>query len=327
MLYKSGLRVKPITLRDNYTNFEHSDYYVTIRSVTFRLCVVYRPPLSKRNGFSNTGFFDQWSAFLDDIMLDMNDVIITGDLNFHLDIPTQLDVKRFSETLCDRGMKQLVNVSKPHSKGHILDVVIVRDNTCIVPALPNVYDPCLGNTHDNSSGDHLAISVDVNARNPYGVRKTTTVRRLRQISVSDFLTDIASLSDIFVDGPVGAMVEAYNTGLRRTVEHHAPLVVKTVTLRPNSPWYTDELRREKHNRRRAERIWLRTGLVKHKQVYRAQCVVVNRMLLAAKRNYYTDNIASCGSNQKQFINITKSLMGVSCHAKLPPYVSSNDLAQ
>ena len=131
------------------------------------------------------------------------------------------------------------------------------------------------------------------------------------------MTDIASLSDLLVDGPVGEMVEAHDTGLRRIIDHHAPLVVKTVTLRPNSPWYTDELRREKHNRRRAERTWLRTGLVIHKQVYRAQYVIVNRMLLAAKRDYYTDKIASCWSNQKQLFNITKSLMGVSCHAQLP----------
>ena len=313
-------------MRDNYTNFEHSDYYVTIRSVTFRLCVVYRPPPSKRNGFSNTVFLDQWSAFLDDRMLDMHDVIITGDLNFHLDIPIQLDVRRFSATLCDRGMKQLVNKAT-HSKGHILDVVIVRDNTFIVPALPNVYDPCLCDTHGNSSGDHLAICFGVNARKPSGVRKTTTFRRLRQISVSDIMTDTASVSVLLVDGPDGAMVEAYDTGLHRIVDHHAPLVVKTVTLRPNSTWYTDELRREKHNRRRAERTWLRTGLVIHRLVYRAQCVVVNRMLLGAKRNYYTDKIASCGSSQKQLFNITKSLMGVSCHAQLPSYVSSNDLAQ
>ena len=141
MLYKSGLTINPIPISNNYTNFEHSDYYVTIQSVTFRLCVVYRPPPLKRIGFSNIVFFDQWSAFLDDIMLDLHGVIINVDLNFHLDIPTQLDVRRFSETLCDRGMKQLVNEAT-HSKGHILDVVIVRDNTCIVPALPNVYDPC-----------------------------------------------------------------------------------------------------------------------------------------------------------------------------------------
>ncbi len=49
-------------------------------------------------------------------MLDMHYVIITGDLNFHLDIPTQLGMKRFSDTLCDRGMKQLVNEAT-HSKG------------------------------------------------------------------------------------------------------------------------------------------------------------------------------------------------------------------
>ena len=94
----------------------------------------------------------------------------------------------------------------------------------------------------------------------------------------------------------------------------------------NSPWYTDELRREKHNRRRAERTWLRTGLVVHRQVYRAQCVVVNCMLHAAKR-IYCDKIASCGSNPKQLFNITKSLIGVSCNAKLPSYASSNDQAQ
>ena len=56
-------------------------------------------------------------------------------------------------------------------------------------------------------------------------------------------------------------------------------------------------------------------------------VVVNRMVLAAKRNNYTDKIASCGSNQKQLLNITKSLIVVSCHTKLPTYASSNDLAQ
>ena len=84
-------------------------------------------------------------------------------------------------------MKQLINEAS-HSKGHILDVVIVRDITCIVPALPNVYDPCLCNTHGNSSGNHLAISFDVNTRKPSGVRKTKKFRRLRQISVSDFMT-------------------------------------------------------------------------------------------------------------------------------------------
>ena len=165
--------------------------------------------------FSNTVFFYQWSAFLNDVMLDIHGVIITGDLNFHLDWTSDVFLRH-----CDRGMKQLMNETT-HSKGHILDVVIVRDNICVVPALTTVYDPCVCDTHSNSSGDHLAISFDVNARKPSRVRKTTTFRRLREISVSDFMTDIASMSDLLVDGPVGAMIEACDTGLRRIVDHRA----------------------------------------------------------------------------------------------------------
>ena len=48
-----------------------------------------------RMGYSYTAFFDQWSVFLDNAMLDIHDVIITSDLNFHLDISTQLDMQLF----------------------------------------------------------------------------------------------------------------------------------------------------------------------------------------------------------------------------------------
>ena len=59
------------------------------------------------------------------VMLDSHNIIITGDLNFHLDNPAELDVRRFSETLADRGMTQLVKFPT-HRGGHILDVAIVR---------------------------------------------------------------------------------------------------------------------------------------------------------------------------------------------------------
>ena len=41
VLYKSGLTVKPIPMRDNYTNFEHSDYYIAIRSVVWEPTAIF----------------------------------------------------------------------------------------------------------------------------------------------------------------------------------------------------------------------------------------------------------------------------------------------
>ena len=94
VLYKSGLTLKAMSTRGSHSHLEYNDYYIATHGVTFRLCVMYRPPSSKQNGFTNNVFFDQWSTYLDDIMLDTHDIIITGDLNFHLDILTKPDIWR-----------------------------------------------------------------------------------------------------------------------------------------------------------------------------------------------------------------------------------------
>ena len=236
VLHKSGLKLKKVSPRGHFTHFEHADYHVMIHGVTFRLCIIYRPPPSKRNGLVNTVFFDQWSAYLDIVMLDSHNIIITGDLNFHLDNPAELDVRRFSETLADRGMTQLVKFPT-HRGGHILDVVIVRETGSIISALPTVYDPCLCDKQGNISGDHLAVRFAVHASKPARLRKVVTFRRLRQICVSDFAQDIASSMDLSPDGSVTSLVLHYNSDLRSIVDHHAPLQKATVTLRPNSPWF------------------------------------------------------------------------------------------
>ena len=127
LMYKAGLQVKSVTTGVKYTHFEHSDYYITSAGVTFRLGVVYRPSPSRKNGFVNAVFFDDWSAYLDGCMLDPHEIVIAGDLNFHLDTKTAPDVRRLSETLADHGMVQLVT-DATHNNGHILDVVIVRIN-------------------------------------------------------------------------------------------------------------------------------------------------------------------------------------------------------
>ena len=122
--------------------------------------------------------------------------------------------------------------------------------------------------------------------------------------------------DLSSDGSVTELVLHYNSDLRSIVDHHAPLQKATVTLRPNSPWFTDTLRQEKRNRRQLERTWLRTGLEVHRQAYRTKCVAFNRMLLTTKSEYYSEKIATCGRDQKQLFHITKNIMGDtprSCH--------------
>ncbi len=50
-----------------------------------RLGVVYRPPPSKNNKLKTSTFFEEWSVFLDTYATTFSDIMIMGDVNFHLD--------------------------------------------------------------------------------------------------------------------------------------------------------------------------------------------------------------------------------------------------
>ena len=258
ILFKSALTVTVVPSTETFTHFEHVDYYVTSCGFTFRLCVVYRPPPSARNGFRNSVSFEQWSAYMDMLMLDAHDIIVTGDTNFHLDVFTDADAQRFSDILFEHGMIQLVE-DATHKKGHLLDVVIVRDSVpCIIPTLPIVYDHCLCTTNGNLSGDHMAVKFVIDVRKPARLRKKIIFRRWHHICVPDFGEDLHSLSDANTSRSVEQLVLSYNDGLHQLVERHAPLCTLTVSERPDMPWYNDELRCAKSIRRKAEgmeKLW------------------------------------------------------------------------
>ena len=107
---------------------------------------------------------------------------------------------------------------------------------------------------------------------------------------------------------------------------HAPLISKTIVLRPNTPWYNEELRKAKQDKRKTERVWHSTQLTVHREIYRQQCVVVSRMLYRAKQEYISKKLCECEGNQSELFKITRSLFGSSAPS-LPSHNSSEDLAQ
>ena len=52
------------------------------------------------------------------------------------------------------------------------------------------------------------------------------------------------------------MAAQYNTTLRKILDGHAPEKTKTVKKKPAMPWYSDEIKGLKRDRRKAERQWL-----------------------------------------------------------------------
>jgi hypothetical protein len=196
--------------------------------------------------------------------------------------------------------------------------VITRSSEAVVK---NIH------THAALMSDHNPITFNIETKKPGSVKKTISYRKLKDIDQNLFKQDI-QMSDLasYSSEDVGSLVKQYNSTLTNILDDHAPLITKQVTLRPNTPWYTEELQVAKQCRRKAERRWIATRLTIHLDILRAMRVRVNRLCQDAKSKYYHDKIARCNKDQKTLFKFTKVLLNKKNNRSLPTFKSEEILA-
>ena len=99
-----------------YTHFKNTYCTINVGTFTVKVSIIYRPPTSKQN-FRNSTFFDEWSKYLYSISITPCNIIITGDLNFHADIKSDVEACRFCSILESHGLNQHVKSVKIVLKG------------------------------------------------------------------------------------------------------------------------------------------------------------------------------------------------------------------
>ena len=134
------------------------------------LCIIYRPSPSGQNRFKTTMFSDEWSNYRDSLTTIPREVIITGDLNFHFDDPTDINVRRFTGQLDAYGLVQHIT-GATRIRGHTLDVTITRESSSIIKGSPSIVDPCRYDSRGKDSGDHFAIQVRLDCAKPQHNKK------------------------------------------------------------------------------------------------------------------------------------------------------------
>ena len=148
------------------------------------------------------------------------------------------------------------HVNEPtHQKGHTLDVVITKDSNDIISKL-EVTDPVLCDNAGNISGYHYAISFFAQMLKPHPHHRTVNLRKLRAIDVNSFKQCIRQHSKLQeVELPLDALIANNSDSLKGIIDLQAPLLNRTITLRPHAPWYSAQIRDAKHKRRQPERRW------------------------------------------------------------------------
>ena len=154
-------------------------------------------------------------------------------------------------------------------------------------------------------------------------------RKLRSVDRDCFLQQIKDSTLLNHDtfGNVSELACCYDTTLSSLLDRHAPFVTKTVTLGPAAPWYSEEIAREKTERRRLERLWCSTQLTVNRQLYVEQCIRVNNLIYDSKMTFYADIIENNSNNQRVLFSSIGKMLNLHATEKLPSYDSARDLAE
>ena len=77
------------------------------------------------------------------------------------------------------------------------------------------------------------------------------------------------LSDLFTNTPLGLneLIACYNQTLTSILDKHAPLMKKTITVRPRVPWFNATIKDAKKLRRKLERKWRKSGSTTDRQLF------------------------------------------------------------
>ena len=150
-------------------------------------------------------------------------------------------------------------------------------------------------------------------------------RDMKKINFNLFHTDLKK-SALFEITVTSTLAESYENVLSTLLDTYAPVKTKTVTIRRDTSWHTPEIQEQNIIIRRLERRWRTTKLIVDREVYTGvQCVVVNRLISAAKTNYYKDMINSGGSDKRELFKKFDRIFKTSVKGEYPSCASTDQL--
>ena len=174
--------------------------------------MIYRPPTSKANGLRNSGVpDDEWPTFLTRYTTSQKDIIIVGDMNFHLDVADDRDAQHFTSVMQSCCLQQPVH-EPTLVHGHTLDTVITMDTNNLVSDI-DVTHPGLCEPMGRPTREDFAVNFTRNIAKPAPCWKTTSFWILCSIDVDSFKRDIAAPAMLKQSGDsVDVLAFAYNDG-------------------------------------------------------------------------------------------------------------------
>ena len=159
------------------STFEFLCCRVTQAAANTILVAIYHPGSQP----TSTTFFEEFFRLFELLATYAASVTITGEINIHFELTTDIDTGKLKEALTSFGFDQFVS-SPTHELGAILDIIIT----------PCDHQPEDVTVVDVGLSDHMLVSWSVNMAPPLPDYVTTTRRSWRTFKSVDFISRLRS---------------------------------------------------------------------------------------------------------------------------------------
>jgi hypothetical protein len=169
------------------------------------------------------------------------------------------------------------------------------------------------------------------------MEKHISYRQYKKINITNFMHNInssplGSIGNVNQNNTKDELCEiitTYNNTLSDAINTHAPLKEKLVIIRREVPWMTEEIKRDKKERRMAERKWRQctsNERAQFRDIFKQKRNACRIRINKAKQEYYSSKVLNCKGDQKKLFTIIKTLSKPLSDIEYPDYTSPNELA-
>ena len=278
--------------------FEFCEWTLNLRNEIITVVVVYRPPYTNLNRHTISDFTAEFGCYLESLITAPQRILIGGDFNIHMDSSDDNDTRKFNDLLSTFTLVNHVHF-QTHTGGHTLDLILTRSNDNLLVNQPEAK---------SFISDHCFIRTVTSLIKSESHSKQITFRRINNINLTNFKSD-SQASELFkLNGKsVHEKAATYDQVLAEILDAHAPMVSKTIKIKNESPWYNNELRTIKIQKRKAEKKWIKSRNDMDYVNYRKMVFEYINQCKLAKTTYYSNKVLECSGNQHKLYKLIRNL--------------------
>jgi len=256
-IISNKLTCKKIRLPTQPSTFEYLCFSITGSATTVITLLIYRPGSKP----PTDAFFADLSTALETVALYKCQIIVAGDFNVRVNLPSDRDAVKLSDILDSFDCTQHVPHVPTHIDGGTLDLIITKSDEC--PQGVSVDPP-------NVISDHSLVSWQLHLLHQPPISINREVRCWKKVDKAALR---AALLDSDLCKPDHQCTTAdeyfatYNTALQSLADKFAPTKKVTTRRQKLAAWMDDECRLLRCHSRRLERRFRKSRILSDRRAW------------------------------------------------------------